>query len=87
MMSSATASVDRNTRTPFGTRLPRSAKMPSANAMSVAVGTPQPCTASGCDALNSRSMQMGAHTPPAAPSMGGLACRMLVSSPADDLVA
>ena len=42
MMSSATAKVLKNTRTPFGTRLPRSAKIPSANAMSVAVGTPQP---------------------------------------------
>ena len=51
MMSSATASVDRNTRTPLGTRLPSSAKMPSANAMSVAVGMPQPWALSGLPAL------------------------------------
>ena len=54
MMSSATASVLKNTRTPLGTRLPRSAKMPKANAMSVAVGTPQPCAVPGFAALNSR---------------------------------
>ncbi len=54
MMSSATASVLRNTRTPFGTRLPKSARMPSANAMSVAVGTPQPCAVSGFVALKAR---------------------------------
>ena len=54
MMSSATASVERNTRTPAGTRLPRSARMPNANAMSVAVGTPQPPTVCGSAALNTR---------------------------------
>ena len=54
MMSSATASVDRNTRTPAGTRLPRSARIPNANAMSVAVGTPQPPTVCGLAALNTR---------------------------------
>ena len=50
----ATASVLKNTRTPLGTRLPSRARMPSANAMSVAVGTPQPCAVSGFAALNAR---------------------------------
>ena len=54
MISSATASVLKNTRTPLGTRLPNKARIPSANAMSVAVGTPQPCTVSGFVALNAR---------------------------------
>ena len=54
MMSSATASVLRNTRTPLGTRLPSRARMPSANAISVAVGTPQPWAVSGFVALNTR---------------------------------
>ena len=54
MMSSATASVLKNTRTPLGTRLPRSAMMPSAKAMSVAVGTPHPCDVSGLPPLNAR---------------------------------
>ena len=54
MMSSATASVDKNTRTPFGTRFPKSAMIPSAKAMSVAVGTPHPCTDAEFAALNAR---------------------------------
>ena len=54
MMSSATASVLRNTRTPLGTRVPKRARMPSAKAMSVAVGTPQPCAVFGFEALNTR---------------------------------
>ena len=52
MMSSATASVLRNTRTPLGTRLPSRARMPSANAISVAVGTLW--AVSGFVALNTR---------------------------------
>ena len=52
-MSSATASVLRNTRRPAGTRDPNSARMPNAKAMSVAVGTPQPIMVSGLPALNS----------------------------------
>ena len=51
MMSSATAKVERNTRTPLGTRLPSSAMMPKAKAISVAVGTPQPWEVSGLVAL------------------------------------
>ena len=41
-MSSATASVSRNTLAAMGTRLPTSVTTPTAKAMSVAIGTPQP---------------------------------------------
>ena len=75
MISSATASVDRNTRTPLGTRLPSSAMMPKAKAMSVAVGTPQPWEVSGLAALKREKMTMGARTPPQAAIMGRAAWR------------
>ena len=36
------ASVEKNTRTPLGTRLPKSDSTPSAKAISVAMGMAQP---------------------------------------------
>ena len=43
--SSAIASVEKNTRTPLGTRLPKSDSTPSAKAISVAMGMAQPLRA------------------------------------------
>jgi hypothetical protein len=51
-MSSAMASAARNTLSVTGTRSPSRASTPSANAMSVAIGTPQP-RAPGPPALTS----------------------------------
>jgi hypothetical protein len=45
-MSSAIASESSMTRSPDGTREPRSAMQPTTKAMSVAIGMPQPCGAS-----------------------------------------
>ena len=44
-MSSTIASVSRNSLSPVGTRGPSSARTPTANAMSVAIGMPQPSLA------------------------------------------
>ena len=52
-MSSAIASAARNTFRPLGTRGPSSASTPSANAMSVAIGTPHPA-APGPPAFSAR---------------------------------
>ncbi len=41
-MSSMIASARSSTRSAAGTRLPSSVRIPTANAMSVAIGTPQP---------------------------------------------
>ena len=72
MMSSATASVLRNTRTPEGMRSPSSERTPRANAMSVAVGMPQPL-AVAVPKLKATKMRMGATTPPAAAMIGRIA--------------
>jgi hypothetical protein len=45
-MSSMIATARSKMRRAGGTRLPRSARTPTANAMSVAIGTPQPARAS-----------------------------------------
>jgi hypothetical protein len=52
-MSSAMARVSRKTLAPTGTRLPSSDRMPTAKAMSVAMGTPHP-SAAGVPALKAR---------------------------------
>ncbi len=44
IMSSTIVSVERNARNPAGTLLPSNARMPRQNAMSFAMGTPQPCS-------------------------------------------
>ena len=45
-----TASARRRTRSAAGTRLPSSVRMPTAKAMSVAIGTPHPERVSGAPA-------------------------------------
>ncbi len=57
-----------------GTRSPSIERMPTAKAMSVAVGIPHPCSA-GVPWLNSRKMTAGASMPPAAATTGRMACR------------
>ena len=45
-----TASASSSTRSAGGTRLPSSVRMPTAKAMSVAIGTPQPERVAGAPA-------------------------------------
>ena len=52
-MSSTTTTVSMNARSRSGKRGPTSASMPSANAVSVDIATPQPC-ADGRPALKAR---------------------------------
>ena len=80
-MSSAMVSVERNTRSPNGTRSPKSARIPRQNAMSFAMGTPQPCS-KPLPALTAVYTNAGTTAPPAAATMGSSALRGLVSSPA-----
>ncbi|MEI2764073.1 MAG: hypothetical protein V9F82_00025 [Dermatophilaceae bacterium] len=49
--SSMTASARSSTRSAAGTRLPSSVSTPTANAMSVAIGTPQPARVAGAPAI------------------------------------
>ena len=81
MMSSAMVSVERNERSPGGTRLPRSARMPRQNAMSFAMGTPHPCSKPP-PAFTAKYTSAGSTAPPAAPKMGRSALRGFTSSPA-----
>ena len=81
IISSAMVSVDKNERNPAGTRLPSSAKMPRQNAISFAMGTPQPCS-KPLPAFTTVYTTAGTTAPPAAPKMGSNALRGLRSSPA-----
>ena len=74
-------SVDKNERSPAGMRLPSSAKIPRQNAMSFAMGTPQPCS-KPLPMFTTLYTTAGTTAPPAAPKMGSRALRGLRSSPA-----
>ena len=73
------ARVEKNTRTPLGTRLPSSDRTPRAKAISVAIGIAQPCIAPPL--LNRAYTHAGTTTPPTAASMGSRAWRGRRSSP------
>ena len=81
MMSSAMVSVERNERSPAGMRLPNSARMPRQNAISFAMGTPQPCS-NPLPTFTAVYTSAGTMAPPAAPRMGSSALRGFFSSPA-----
>lgn len=74
------ASAVRKTLSDTGTRSPSIERMPIANAMSVAVGIPQPFAAA-VPALNARKIAAGASMPPAAASTGRIALRTEESCP------
>src|SRR5680860_1436833 len=63
--SSMIAREVRNTLSEFGILDPNSDSTPSANAMSVAVGTAQPRQVSGVSKLTAKKMRAGASMPPA----------------------
>ena len=73
-MSSTIASVRRNTFSGLGTRDPSSAMTPTANAMSVAIGIPQPSTPSP-PRLNTTYRPAGTIIPPRA-AIAGIAARL-----------
>ena len=78
--SSATAKVSRKIFNVAGARLPTSASTPTANAMSVAIGMPQPLTP-GPPALNARYSAAGTTIPPRAATSGSAAARGSRKSP------
>ena len=63
-----------------GTRRPSSETTPTAKAMSVAIGIPQPVEAAP-DRLNARKMRAGTTMPPRAAATGSMAARGRRSSP------
>jgi len=78
--SSTTARVSRKTRSMGCTRGAMRPSIVTANAMSVAVGTAQPCTA-GVPALKATKMTAGTATPPKAAATGTIAVDMRRSEP------
>ena len=74
------ASAVRKILSPSGTREPRSASTPKANAMSVAIGMPQPELPEP-PPTTSAKMTAGNTAPPSAAAMGNVARRTLSSSP------
>ena len=65
---------------PRGTREPSSASTPSANAMSVAIGMPQPELPRPPPTMSAK-MAAGRMAPPAAATMGSVAFLTVLSSP------
>jgi len=78
--SSITASAVKNTFREAGILFPRSDKIPTAKAMSVAIGIPAPAWRS-VPKLNKRKIPAGKSIPPNAPTMGKVAFLMFESSP------
>ncbi len=78
--SSTTATVSMNARSRSGSRRPTSASMPSANAVSVDIATPQPC-ADGLPAFATRKIPIGTTIPPRPASSGRVTRRRCRSSP------
>jgi hypothetical protein len=79
-MSSTIASASSMMRSPNGTRVPTTARTPSANAMSVARGMPQP-DAPGLPITMTAKIAAGTTMPPMAPAMGTITRRGSDSSP------
>ena len=67
-------SVERNERSPAGMRLPNSARMPRQNAISFAMGTPQPCS-NPLPTFTAVYTSAGTMAPPDPPKMGSSALR------------
>ena len=78
-MSSTIAIVSISGFSPPGTRRPAIARAPRASAMSVAIGTPQPCAAS--PPATARYNSAGTTIPPTAATAGRIAERGARSSP------
>ena len=78
--SSAMANAVRKTLSETGTRSPSIERMPTAKAMSVAVGIPQPLAAS-VPWLKAAKIKAGASMPPAAATTGRIALRTDESCP------
>ena len=79
--SSRIASVSRKIFSADGTRLPRSARTPTAKAMSVAAGMAQPPFVTGSDQLKSRKISAGTAMPPTAAMPGNITSRGFFSLP------
>ena len=79
-MSSITASASRRTRRAGGTRRPSTVRTPTANAMSVAIGIPQPA-APAWPWLRPAYIAAGISMPPSAAASGSAARRSSDSSP------
>ena len=80
-MSSITAIASSSAFSATGTRLPSSARMPSAKAMSVAAGIAQPDRFSGVPRLIATNTSAGAAMPPIAANSGSEDCCQLDSWP------
>ncbi|MCY1178805.1 hypothetical protein D9M73_191760 [compost metagenome] len=79
-MSSMIANASSNTLTPPGIDLPSKASTPTANAISVAVGTAQPSLAS-VPWLIAMYINAGTNTPPSAAPIGSKAILRLAKAP------
>ena len=79
-MSSTMARLRRKTFNEVGTRRPSSETTPTAKAMSVAIGMPQPVEPAP-DPLKARKMRAGTTMPPRAAATGSTAARGRRSSP------
>ena len=78
--SSMIASAVKKIFKPNGTLLPSKAAMPSENAISVAIGIPQPFVY-GVPLLIKRKINAGTIMPPIAPIKGSIACEKEDNSP------
>lgn len=78
--SSTIANAVRNTFKLIGIRLPKRYKTPKANAMSVAIGMPQP-GADSAPLFNTNYIKAGTTIPPKAAAIGNIALRGFDNSP------
>ena len=78
--SSITAKAVKNIFRELGTRFPNSDKIPTAKAISVAIGIPAPAWVPDLK-LNNKNKIAGISIPPTAPKSGNEACFILESSP------
>jgi hypothetical protein len=79
-MSSITANASKSTRSAPGTRLPSSVRIPTANAISVAIGIAQPAEPAR-PTLRLAKITAGTSMPPSAAASGSAALRKVASSP------
>ena len=82
--SSKIASVSKNTFNDTGARLPTSARIPSAKAMSVAAGMAQPLIVSGLPQLNATKTKAGTIMPPTAAMPGNKTSAGFLSLPSSN---
>ena len=79
--SSMMATAVKKTLSDAGTRLPSRTRMPRAKAMSVAMGIPQPRSATGLPQLIAAKIRAGTAMPPKAATAGSSTCDRVASSP------